>query len=170
MPSYISFTKLANGENVALGAIEITSIPHISIIDENLSEEKINTQYKNEIAGFLNEIYQIYRSSGMNQSTLKDISVELLWITLPVRNQPYQASIKLYIIFRAIDRDKANAQKLVESQLSLEGSFLSGQKYDWQNIDYNVLAREALNISKASIKAITKEERIENLKNQILPY
>lgn len=170
MPSYISFTKLANGENVALGTIEITSIPHISIIDENLSEEKINTQYKNEIAGFLNEIYQIYRSSGMNQSTLKDISAELLWITLPVRNQPYQASIKLYIIFRAIDRDKANAQKLVESQLSLAGSFLSGQKYDWQNIDYNVLAREALNISKASIRAITKEERIENLQNQILPY
>ena len=33
MESRISFEPLTNGEGVALGVIEITSIPHLSIID-----------------------------------------------------------------------------------------------------------------------------------------
>ena len=50
MPLNISTEKLTDGEAIALGAIEIVSIPHISIIDgrENAITEIVE-KYRDEI-------------------------------------------------------------------------------------------------------------------------
>ena len=42
---YISSAKLQNGEVISLGAIEITTIPHISIIGEERALPEIIEKY-----------------------------------------------------------------------------------------------------------------------------
>lgn len=46
--------SLANGEKIALGALEITSIPHMSIIDDNKSMKDIVGKYQEEMTELLN--------------------------------------------------------------------------------------------------------------------
>lgn len=61
MPLNISTEKLTDGEAIALGAIEIVSIPHISIIDgrENAITEIVE-KYRDEMSSMLGEVYQAY--------------------------------------------------------------------------------------------------------------
>lgn len=59
MPLNISTEKLTDGEAIALGAIEIVSIPHISIIDgrENAITEIVE-KYRDEMSSMLGEVSQ----------------------------------------------------------------------------------------------------------------
>ncbi len=169
--NYISATILNDSEMVALGALEILSIPHISIIDdrENAITE-IVAKYKNEMSGMLGEVYQEYKTMCCLTGIAKDISLELLWTTQAVTNQPYNAQIKLFFIVRAIDDDRNSAIKAVETLLKLCQSTLSLQKYEIQEIEYSELKECVLNINDTKIKAVVKEERAENLQNQMFPY
>lgn len=98
----ISTGSLTNGELIALGTIEIISIPHISIIDDRQNAiAEIVDKYKNEMGSMLTEIYQAYKSMSIECGYSKDVSVELLWVTQAVANQPYNAQIRLFIIARA---------------------------------------------------------------------
>lgn len=168
---HISSENLTNGEFVALEAIELTAIPHISIIDgrENAITEIVE-KYKNEMGGLLNEVYQIYKTSSYAAGYSKDISLELLWITESVKNQPYNAQIRLFLIVRAIDKDEQEAKSSVEAIMKLCQSMLSLQKYDYSYTDYSELLQNVKRIDDSSIKAIVKEEKVENLQNQLLPY
>ena len=102
MDSMIQLTQLPGNETVALGATEVISVPHISVIDDHLPEDKINSRYKSETVSLLNELYQIYRSSADGRGIPGEISLELLWKTSPVENQPFRAGIRLYILCHSI--------------------------------------------------------------------
>ena len=73
-----------------MDAFEITSIPHMSIIDENKRMNEIVDWYKMEMTELLNEMYQFFRASGKSDGQYKDLSYELIWLTEPVSNQPYK--------------------------------------------------------------------------------
>ena len=169
--NFISTESLTNGEIIALGAFEITSIPHISIIDarENAIAEIVES-YKKETGSMLAEIYQAYKTMSYADGYSKDVSLELLWTTQAVKNQPYNAQIRLHIIVRAIDTDGGTAVSTVESLIKLCKSALSLQKYETRDVEYRELADSVLNINDTSVKAIVKEEKAENLQNQIVPY
>lgn len=167
----ISVKSLTNGEYVALSAIEITSIPHISIIDDRQNAvDEINEKYKYEIKNLLNEVYQSYKSFSYNAHYQKDISFELLWTTEPVINQPYNAQIRLFIIVRSIDSEKKSAETNVDTIIELMRSTLTLQKYNFKEIDYTELSGVVSKIHDSKIKALVKEEKVENLQNQLLPY
>lgn len=167
----ISTESLTNGELIALGAIEITSIPHISIIDDRQNAiTEIVDKYKNEIGSMLTEIYQAYKSMSIACGYSKDISVELLWATQAVANQPYNAQIRLFIVARAIDNDNSSAITSVETLLKLCQSTLTLQKYEFQEVAYATLAETISGINDNNIRAIVKEEKAENLQNQLLPF
>lgn len=167
----ISIEELSTGEYISLGTVEITSIPHISIIDNNPNAiEYIVDRYKNEFGSLLNEIYQAYKSMSLEAGKSKDISLELLWTTESVINQPYKAQIKLFIIVRAIDESENSAVSSVDLIIKLITSMLTLQKYDYNAIDYSYLSDKVVAIDDAKIKAMVKEEKIENLQNQLLPY
>ena len=167
----ISTESLTNGEMIALGAIEITSIPHISIIDDRQNAiTEIVDKYKNEMGSMLTEIYQAYKSMSIACGYSKDISVELLWATQPVANQPYNAQIRLFIVARAIDNDASLAVAGVETLLKLCQSTLNLQKYEFQEITYSTLSEIVSGITDNNIRAIVKEEKAENLQNQLLPF
>lgn len=167
----ISTESLTNGELIALGAIEIISIPHISIIDDRQNAvTEIVDKYKNEIGSMLTEIYQAYKSMSIACGYSKDISVELLWATQAVANQPYNAQIRLFIVARAIDNDNTSAVASVETLLKLCQSTLNLQKYEFQEVSYSILSETVSGINDNNIRAIVKEEKAENLQNQLLPF
>lgn len=169
--SNISTETLTNGESLALASIEITSIPHISIIDDRQNAiDEIVEKYKKEIGSLLNEVYQAYKSLSFGAGYSKDISIELLWATEPVKNQPYNAQIKLFLNVRAIDADGDSAASSVEAIIKLLCSTLSLQKYDYAEIEYSYLAEKVVAVKDAQIKAIVKEEKVESLQNQLLPF
>lgn len=167
----ISAESLTNGEIIALAALEIVSIPHISIIDDRKNAiPEIVEKYKNEMGSMLAEVYQAYKSMSFANGYSKDISLELLWTTQKIQNQPYNAKIKIYIVVRAIGNEVDSAKVSVESLVKLCQSTLSLQKYEIQEIEYAALAENVLHINDTNIKAIVKEEKAENLQNQLLPF
>lgn len=172
MPSkYISTESLINGEIIALDALEIVSIPHISIISErdNAIAEVVEN-YKKEMGSMLGEVYQEYKTMSYTDGYAKDISLEMLWTTDAVQNQPYNAQIKLFIIVRAIDDDSDAAMQSVGALIKLIRSTLSLQKYEIQEVGYATLTESVSHINDMKIKAIVKEEKAENLQNQLLPF
>lgn len=172
MDNYLITTeKLKGGEKVSLGAIEIITVPHYSIVDEKvLSSAEITEKYKVDFLNALNEIFQVYKADNFAFGTQKEVSLELLWKTTSVSNQPYTANIRLFIIVRSIDVDMLLSQERVSKIISLICSTLSYQKYEFNHIEYKDLKEVVGAISDSKINAIVKEERIENLQNQLLPY
>lgn len=171
MENYISVESLTNGEQIALSAIEITAVPHISIINDGPNAEaEVTERYKLEMEGLLNEVYQSYKSISAAAGYSKDISVELMWTTAEVQNQPYKAQIRLFVLIRAIDGSASAATNTVAAFSKLFRSTLTLQKYDLRDIAFSELAPIINKTDDSGIKAIVKEEKAENLQNQLFPY
>lgn len=166
----ISFKKLSTNEYVALSTTEIISIPHSSIIDGDNDYSAINQQYKNEYEQLLKEIFRVFQSESIRDSRKKDISIELLWTTSEAFNQPYKADIRLFIIIRAIDYDQKSAASIVENINRLFQSSLNLQKYKSKDVKQTEMSDVISAIEDDEIKAIVKNESIENLQNQFLPF
>ncbi len=172
MPNNRVFTeKLTNGETVALVAVEIISVPHISIIDDRKNAiSEVTDRYKEEISSLLGEIHQVYKDLSRAEGMSKDISFELLWTTQAVANQQYKAQIRLFLIVRIIDPDSDAAKASAERLMSLCKSTLDLQKYTFADSGSDELIRIMSQIDDSGTRAIVKEERVENLQNQLLPY
>ncbi len=166
----ISTESLTNGEQISLGCIEITTIPHSSIISDTETQETIVERYKIEFASLLNEVFQTYKSISISRGYSADISVELLWKTTPVQDQPYNANIRLFIIVRAISSQKESSERDVSTVIRLFESTLTLQKYEYTDVEYSTLHQMICTIDSKNICAIVKEEATENLQNQLLPF
>ncbi len=161
----ISNVLLSDGERVGIGILEIVSIPDMSVISNERNNDIVVTVYKKDMENFLSEIYQYYKLNG----NCNDISLELLWTTNEVKNQPYKASIRLFIIVRAISNQEQIINETIFSLLKLCKSTLDLEKFEYKEIKFDSFKSVISNINNQSIKAIVKDERIENLQNQILP-
>lgn len=169
MTKLTTVQKIRSGEFIALQAIEIITIPHRSIIDDHASQNvDVESRYKADIQGLLTEVYQIFKGSASGY-TPSDLSVELLWTTQEVQNQPFKASIRLFLISRAINRNSETACRLAEEQATLFQSLLISQKYECVGISDSSLKDAISLIDTTDTRAITKEERLDNLQNQIFP-
>jgi hypothetical protein len=164
----LGIASLENGERVGLGAIEVTAVPHISILSQRLPEKTdVHTEYKRDMARLLSEVFQNYKNAS---DGCRDVSLELLWSTREVKNQPFKASISLHIIVRAIGGDDAVIEDTVSSLLRICKATLDFGKYDHRDADSDKLAAEVKNINDGSVKAIVKRESLESLQNNLLPY
>lgn len=166
------FSKLSSGEVVALKAVEITSIPHISIINSRLEITEAETlqKYKSDINGLLSEIYQVYKNISTSSGVSKELSIELLWLTKEVANQTFNARIRLIVIIRSIDNDNISALKSVDRVKKLICDSLRLQKYEYADYDNDALIKDIAGIKDSSVKAIIKEEKAENLNSPLMPY
>lgn len=167
----ISVAKLADGEHVALGCIEIAAIPHFAVIDgAALSAEAVIERCSREVIDCLGEVFQIYRTALSGFEPCKDASIELLWTTRPAQGQPYKAAIRLFVIARSIAQDEAAARSTTDRVLSCLESTLASQKYDLCDVGYSDLRKAISEIDDSRIRAIVREERISNLQNPVLPH
>lgn len=160
---------LESGEAVALQALEISSVPDISIIDSNADETAVIDGYKRDMGNLLSEIYQNYKAqcgvTGQNQ----DVSLEFLWTTEEVVNQPYRAKIRLFLIVRAIGRTPGEASEMTLPVMTALRSTLDLQKYEYRDMDEEELMGCVRAVDDSAVKALVKEETLENLQNQMIP-
>lgn len=167
----ISVEKLTDGESIALGAIEILSIPHISIIDERENAiSEVLTTYKAEMGSLLNEFFQTYKTLSYEARRSKDLSIELLWTTHAVQNQTFNAKIRLFLVVRSIDDSAEQAKASVETVMKFCHSTLTLQKYDFSELSYPEFSKVISSVDDSNIRAIVKEEKVEALQNNIFPY
>ena len=167
MKNFISSAQVQSGEYISLGIINVVSIPHMSVLNPNVkSETELVLKCKNEMFGLLNEIHGLYKSFD----NFNDISIELLWTTEAIENQPYKAEIKLYLIARSISSNKSIATATVESILSVLKTTLRSQKYEIADMEYSEFGKHFSKVNDSAINAIIKEEKLLNLQNDTLPY
>lgn len=161
----VSTKKIKSNEYVSMSAIEILTIPHVSIIDGNLNVDECIEKYKSDFVGALNEVYQLCK-----YEKIEDVSIELLWKTEKAVNQTYEARIRLFMIFRAINIDRDKAIAVVKKLTDIFKSILKSEKYEIEEIDSDAINAVIGKIDDTNIKAIIKEEKIEYLQNQIMPF
>ena len=164
----ISITDLTSGERVGMGAVEITAVPHLSILQKRYSTlANIDTEYKQDMARLLAEVYQNYKNAS---NSCQDFSLEILWSTREVKNQPYKASITLHIIIRVIGNNDIEIEYTIKQLMRICKATLDFGKYNYLDADVNELVSRVRNIKNQSVKAIVKSERLENLQNNLVPY
>lgn len=166
----VSYEILNSGELVGISIIEIIKIPDFSIISSTYkSVTEADIVYKRGMMSLLTEAYQNYRTAEMYTGMAPDLSLELLWITEPVDNQPYSARIRLFLLVRAIGNTKEDIAQIITPIIKISKSVLTLQKYEFSEIGYPAFQPIINRVSCERIKALIKEEKFENLQNQLLP-
>lgn len=165
----ISSAYLSNNELVGMEIIEITSIPHLSIIDNSNNIASVVSEYQKEMSSMLSEIYQYYKQQS-TQGNNTDVCIELMWLSLPSVNQTYNADIKLYVIIRSISENSSTINENINIISKIIQGTLVRQKYDFEMIQIEEYEKDLSKINKEKIIAIVKEENLEYLQNQIMPY
>jgi len=164
----ISIIDLINGERIGLSAIEITTIPHISILQKCFSETvNIDIENKQDMVRLLSEVFQNYKNT---LNSFQDISLEILWTTQEIKNQPYKASIKLYLIIRVIGNNDRDIESKIISLEQICKTTLDFGKYDYKETNIKELSACVRNINNQNVKAIVKSERLEILQNNYMPF
>ena len=164
----ISTVELANGELIGLGAVEITTVPHLSILQKRFyAVANIDAEYKQDMARLLSEVFHNYINAP---NSCKDISLEILWSTQEVKNQPYKASITLHLIIRAIGSNDADINNIILSLMQICKTTLDFRKYEYRVVAFSELDSRVKEINNQSVKAVVKNERLEILQNNIMPY
>lgn len=169
--SYMGIGNENSEEMIGLKVIQILSIPSFSILEdghvsEKEAEKTAERQRKKEMGNLLSEIYQCYKNRYVRNQDCKDISLEFLWLTEPVANQPYNAKIALYIVIRTIGVNKQNVDDVVNEIHKICESTITLEKYEYTSIPYSELQTKLNTVDTDSVKAIVKEERFESLQNQ----
>lgn len=166
----VSYEMLNNGELVGASIVEISKIPDFSIISSKYtSAAEADYDYKKGMVSLLTEAYQSYRTTEMYTGAAPDLSLELLWLTEPVRNQPYNAQIRLFLLVRAIGNNKGTISQTITQIIKISKSVLTLQKYEFLDVAYSDFRPLISTVRADNIKALIKEEKIENLQNQLLP-
>jgi hypothetical protein len=162
----VNFVELESGEKVGLAAIEITAVPHISVLPKRFPNiPNIDTEYKQDMARLLSEVFQLYKNAGR-----QDIALEFLWVTEEVKNQPYKATIKLFLTIRCIGNNDGEIESTISSLLRICKATLDFGKYNYAETSAENLQQKLAAVSNQSVKAIVKTETLENLQNTMLPY
>ena len=165
----ISCLETNNGEFIGASILEVTSIPHVDILrDGHASTADIENEVRLSFGNMLSEIYQSYRAVvAYNNSA--EISVESLWVTEPVINQPYKAKIRIFIIARSIDYSQERVYENLDRMVSACEATLKLNKYGVAELDANSLTTLLGKIPSQTVCSIVKDERVEMMQNQMLP-
>lgn len=172
MDSSISSVKIGTRgeEYAAMHILEVTSIPDVaSVLSERQSadESDVIAAYRDGMAVMLSEAHQRWKAWG---SGSRDVSVELMWLTRSVANQPYAASIRLFLVSRALAVDRAAAEDAVRSIARDCSTTLDLQRYEYRPLPHGEFATSLSELQTDAIRLLVREGRIRNLQNAILPW
>lgn len=168
----IETIQINSGEHIGLSVLEISTVPHISILSDEISAENRNQiieRAATDMSNLLTEIYQQYKEQYKVDGINPDMSLELVWTTKPVQNQPYKASIQLFILIRSIHKDAGRASGLVWMVSKQVSATLDGGLYEWRQCPVAEFSKYYDTVCRGSCNAIVKEERAENLQNNFMP-
>ena len=164
--------QINSGEYIGIYILQIKTIPHISILTDDSTiqgQELVTAKLGHDMAGMLTEIYQSYKDVYVQTGKSPDISIELVWISEPVTNQPYNANISLYFVLRGIHRQESTCRDMIDILSKMIKANLDSSKYEYSAIDVSRYSFLFQKIHTDEIRAIIKEERIEDLQNSYFP-
>ena len=162
-----SFVELESNDVICLQAIEINSIPDLSITIYK-TEEEARKAHNDLIKRALGEAYQVYKSELSNDGT-SDIAIELLWVTQPVKNQTYAAQVKMFVLFRCVSANRSKGTDALTNITNIFSNILQVGKYKTAPVDFTEVSSVLDNIQKDRTIAIVKEGRTESLQIPALP-
>jgi DNA helicase HerA-like ATPase len=163
-----TFVELENGEQVGLSVIEITSIPHYSILQKRFPAfSNLDVEHKHDMATLLAEVFQSFKNNS--DGIFSDISLEILWLAEEVKNQPFKAAIKLYLIVRTIGQSDSNTTTALATILQVCKATLDFGKYEYRHMSYEQLKLKISKLNNESTAAVIKTENLENLQNSLMP-
>ncbi len=109
----------------------------------------------------MSELYQNFRTRpDYSNSNSIDTSIELLLITEKVSNQPYNANIRLFLIYRNISNNENELYNNLSEIQFICISTLNLQKYEYPLMMYKDLSSIINKINTTDIRAIGKDERV----------
>jgi hypothetical protein len=155
-----------SNESVALGILEITSIPHYSVVSGMDTPQEVIERFQAEFCDLLSEIHQQYKRDRQSKDANHLLSIELLWLTQKVEYQSFKAKIRLLLILRAIGTD--HVSETVSAGLRLCAATLTTQKYEFNEVSYSEVSPLIAAINRESIVAIQKEVRIEDMQSGLM--
>lgn len=161
--------QINSGEFIGMKILLIKSIPHISVLSDNVEQEEHIKQYARDMSNLLSEIYQQYKEMYKQMGQNPDISIELNWITEAVSNQPYKAKINLYLIIRNICKDQQEGERTLQTLLGLVKATLDNGKYEYVESSFVDYSSKISFDNAINCQAIVKEERLEDLQNSYMP-
>lgn len=163
--------QINSGEYISVRILKIESVPHISILGGYDSKDPSASIVKcaQDMSGVLSEIYQYYKDLFTRTNMAHDMAMELTWVSRPVKNQPYNADIDLFVVLRSIHLSDTESQKVVGNITSLLKSTLDSCKYEYKEIRLDEFANSLPLSNAIQARAIVKDEQIVDLQNQILP-
>lgn len=162
--------KIHSGESVGIKILAIKTIPHISILADAASSEEYIQKSAKDIANLLNEVYQQYKEQYKTIGKNPDISLEVCWVTESIENQPYKAKINIFIVLRYIFLDDKQAERMFGVLLGLFEATLDSNRYEYNEIQFKEYSDKFGTVGKGGCRAIIKEERVEYLQNNYLPF
>jgi len=167
----MNLLQIKSGEFICAQVIKINSIPHLSVFATFDSSDPNACIIKcaQDISGMLSEIYQYYKDLFTRTGVPHDMSMELTWISKPVKNQPYKADIDLYILLRSIHNSSDEATSITSNLTSLFKSTLNSSKYEYQEIDFKSFSDSLPFATNTHARALVKDESIVDLQNQYMP-
>ena len=163
----ISCVELANNDVICLRAIEINTIPDLSITNYK-SEEEIRKAYSELMKRTLSEVFQFYKSQ-FNHESFPDIALELLWVTEPVINQTYAARIRLFFLFRCVANTNQAGKDVLNRITNVFCNTLELNKYGFTSVDFSEVNSALKQINSEHTVAVVKEGRMETMQIAAMP-
>ncbi|MBQ8318100.1 MAG: ATP-binding protein [Lachnospiraceae bacterium] len=158
-----------HGEYVGASVLEITEIPAIDILKDSYDEsENIEYNYQKKYSNLLSEIYQIFRNSKKDYADA-EVCVEIMLLTEPAINQPYDAEIKTYLVIRNVENTQEKAASVIEQLARICIEMLSFSKYGVNYVDFSSWKDKVQSAKYEGALAICKSEYNETIPNSIIP-
>ncbi len=164
-------TELESGEFNAMDIIEVTEVPDISILVKDISEEKEYVQKnKKDFETLVTEFFFGCKQDFTTQYQNQDYSLSLVFKSEEVKNQTYNANVKIYLIIRGICENKEYLISRMNELKNVVKSSLAGMKYgitDLKNKQETISSiRE---IACKDKRIISKDYRMDNLQSNYFP-
>ncbi len=163
----ITYKELQSGEINGAVIFEITSIPVLELLGA-MTIDDAEKKHGASISTLLNEIYQEYKTILLT-GAVSDISLEFLWMTKPVMNQPYEANITIYLLIRCIGDSEDSVKIEMNNICRICVDSLQSMKYDYKEIGYDEFMAQYAGVEEKNVRAIVKEEILKNLHNPFYP-
>ena len=158
--------RISSGEYLSFSAIEITSIPDISIT-HYLEEQEALANNAAMLSQTFSSVFDIYKTQL--SSTNCDVAIELVWISTPTSNQTHAASIRLIVIFRSIAQPKEISESIVSRISNILMNTLEVESYSIKGLTDDELKTLIATVGMESRQAIAKDTHSESLPLPAMP-
>ena len=164
--AFLTSSRINSGEYLTCSAVEVVSIPDVSITHYGTEQEAIlgHTLITSQT---LASVFDIYKSQALSSGC--DLSIELAWLSVPASNQTYSATIRLFIVLRSIAKEQEISEKLIQQSFSTITNLLELESYTYNEITDEEIHKAIQNINMDSRQGIVREIHKEALPLPVLP-